>query len=730
MKKFIVSACIIFSAITIGIACTPPPSTSIYYVATAGSDSNDGLAATTGAGGHGPWKTIAKVNSASFPAGSTISFNGGDNFTGCAVFSYATNMASSSAASPITVNSYGTGVATITSNCTGKFSSAVIIDGLSGFNLQNLTIAGGSSTDPPGSYSIWNPSPEGTNYLSGASNTTVGTTFIPNVAGSITDLKFLKASTNTTTTRKLILWSSVGANLAQCTTSAEPTGTQQWIGCHLATAFTVAPGTTYVVSYDLPSNDTFNSVGGCVSRASITCLTTTYTLSGISTFPATPSGSAYFADVVFASTATSGPTPLTSIGVLVTNNRGAGSSSHVTIQNNDISNFSDSLNYEQGEIFVAGDSIPQAKNGAIDSLSILGNNLHGQTVTSPDGMGVNGYGFGQNITNTDYSGNTVYNLGGAPSHFSLGLSPNGVNGGKVTHNLIRDIGANNTTCGGPSGIETYTSNNILIEWNEVYNVKPTTYTTGCDFVGIDFDGGTSNSVARYNYTHGNFGPGYLFFDQNVGGFTWTGNELSENISENDAIDTGSHSGGILNIQSPPPGPFKVYNNTFYNTVNQSASNNQPACINANAAGGAWPAGTTVENNICYLINTNSFGTVTFILSPTAITGATWDNNEYYTTAGAIWRMGATGYTTFAAYKTAMASAGLDQNSITSNPNFTSGGTGGTCTWTPSSGIGPQPCPAGYALAGGSPALSAGYAVTPTPSLNYYGATWARNIGAF
>ena len=51
-----------------------------YYVSPAGSDSNNGTSATS------PWQTIAKVNSFAFPQGSTVSFQGGQTFTGCLTF--------------------------------------------------------------------------------------------------------------------------------------------------------------------------------------------------------------------------------------------------------------------------------------------------------------------------------------------------------------------------------------------------------------------------------------------------------------------------------------------------------------------------------------------------------------------------------------------------------------------------------------------------------------------
>jgi hypothetical protein len=80
-----------------------------YYVSPNGNDNNQGTLPAS------PWQTISKVNSFTFAEGSTVSFEGGQTFTGCLVFN-TTNVPESSASTPFIVNSYGTGAATIFSN--------------------------------------------------------------------------------------------------------------------------------------------------------------------------------------------------------------------------------------------------------------------------------------------------------------------------------------------------------------------------------------------------------------------------------------------------------------------------------------------------------------------------------------------------------------------------------------------------------------------------------------
>ena len=76
-----------------------------YYVSAAGSDSNNGT--TTGT----PWLTLTKVQAGAYHPNDTISFRGGDSFTGCMTFNNS-NVPSSFRTNTFLINSYGTGKAT------------------------------------------------------------------------------------------------------------------------------------------------------------------------------------------------------------------------------------------------------------------------------------------------------------------------------------------------------------------------------------------------------------------------------------------------------------------------------------------------------------------------------------------------------------------------------------------------------------------------------------------
>jgi hypothetical protein len=134
-----------------------------YYVSPTGSDSNNGTSTST------PWKTITHVNSVHFNAGDTILFKGGSSFSGELYFAPGE---SGTAASPITVNSYGTGDATIS----GGSGSAIYAYDAAGFDIFNLTLTGAGAGSNTGS---------GINFYNDDSgNTTLNYVYVNDVTAS------------------------------------------------------------------------------------------------------------------------------------------------------------------------------------------------------------------------------------------------------------------------------------------------------------------------------------------------------------------------------------------------------------------------------------------------------------------------------------------------------------------------------------------------------------------
>src|SRR6266567_5218130 len=495
-----------------------------YYVSPNGDDNNAGTSAAY------PWQTIAKVNNFTFPQGSAVSFEGGQTFTGCLVFNTA-NVPSSSSTTPFTVNSYGTGAATISSNCSGTSAAAITGDNVHGFTIDGLRIVNGGST----------------------------------IYGVL-----LENQTSHSPTQSIVVKNS------------EITG--------------------------------FAPVG--------------------------------------------------------------------TVSNG-------------GEIWIIGYAA-NGNNGPLNNVQILNNTLHGASVTSGDGDGVGGWGYGENITNVLVQGNTIFNLGMPATTPGAGILVNGWSQATVQYNIIHDVGANVTSCGGASGIETYTSNKITVRFNEVYNVQPSpSYTKGCDFDAIDLDGGTTNSVVEYNYTHHNAGSGLLAYVTSPTGYTWGPNTYRYNISEND--DWAKAQGGLFNIgPGNPPNAISIYGNTFFdNVTTQKTLTTSSACFYYGFSGGTWASGSLVADNICVMNNFDKYGrNGNFIYNPNGETGMTLSNNLYYTTGNyPVWRWGGTAYSGISAWT----NAAKETNPVFSDPLFSSPGNGGTCTWTPSGGDGPQPCPQAYQL---------------------------------
>lgn len=113
--------------------------------------------------------------------------------------------------------------------------------------------------------------------------------------------------------------------------------------------------------------------------------------------------------------------------------------------------------------------------------------------------------------------------------------------------------------GGPCGIWSHSSTNVLIQHCEAYNNK----TNGAaDGGGFDLDGGVTNSVIQYCYSHDNDGPGYLMWNYEDAPHALSDNTLRYNISANDCR---KHSYGAIHIGTSglPITNIKIHNNTIY-----------------------------------------------------------------------------------------------------------------------------------------------------------------------
>ena len=182
-----------------------------------------------------------------------------------------------------------------------------------------------------------------------------------------------------------------------------------------------------------------------------------------------------------------------------------------------------------------------------------------------------------------YIGNcSAYRNVGIPdkgSHSGSGIVLAQVDGAIIEHCRAYENGnLNNYEGGGPVGIWAWDANRVVIQFNESHHNR-----TGSskDGAGFDLDGGVTNSVVQYNYSHDNDGAGYLLA-QFEGARPFYGNVLRYNLSVNDG--RRNRYGGIHLWSTGANGG--ITDTTFYaNSVYtaQSADGN-PAAVDCSSEG--------------------------------------------------------------------------------------------------------------------------------------------------
>ena len=214
------------------------------------------------------------------------------------------------------------------------------------------------------------------------------------------------------------------------------------------------------------------------------------------------------------------------------------------------------------------------KSTSIDHVYIGRNRLHGLTgPSSPDNNGMMSIARMANIEHVTVERNSIYDIGGkSVAQGGLGgcegngLVALGMKGAVLRSNVAHDLGGNSDSCGGPGGIWTAQSDDVTIENNEVYRVRPLSPPpeTSCDWVAFDFDYSVTNSKIQYNYSHDNYGAGLLLFGAPG---TWGPNEARYNVSVNDARSTSavrnSKLGGISVGGYNATMALSIYNNTVF-----------------------------------------------------------------------------------------------------------------------------------------------------------------------
>lgn len=138
-----------------------------------------------------------------------------------------------------------------------------------------------------------------------------------------------------------------------------------------------------------------------------------------------------------------------------------------------------------------------------------------------------------------------------------GITLSSVQGGIVERSIAHHNGEHFS---GAAGIWAWDSDQILFQFNESYENK----TVGVDGDGFDFDGGVTNSVMQYNYSHDNDAAGFLLAQYPGAPQAMNHIVIRYNISENDCrkkgygaihVWNGEDTHRISNVQ--------IYQNTIY-----------------------------------------------------------------------------------------------------------------------------------------------------------------------
>jgi hypothetical protein len=193
--------------------------------------------------------------------------------------------------------------------------------------------------------------------------------------------------------------------------------------------------------------------------------------------------------------------------------------------------------------------------------------------------------------------------------------------------------------GGPVGIWGWCCNNLVIQNSESHhNSSGTTKDGG----GFDLDGGCTNSVLQYNYSHDNGGPGYLLA-QYPGAPPMHDLTVRYNVSENDA--RRDNQGAIQLWSSGASGGIQranVHNNTVLLSPTTNGSFPRAVYImNGDISGSA------LRNNV--LKTTSGLPLITCEIT----TGIRLEGNLYWTGAAPIvvqWN--GTTYSSLAAWRSA------------------------------------------------------------------------------
>ncbi|WP_224484392.1 PKD domain-containing protein [Robertkochia aurantiaca] len=276
-------------------------------------------------------------------------------------------------------------------------------------------------------------------------------------------------------------------------------------------------------------------------------------------------------------------------------------------------------------------------------------------------------------------------------HSGNGIVLSDVQNSVIEYSTVYNSGSGNTNCGGPVGIWYYDADQVTIQFNEVYNMSSG---TGCDGGGFDLDGGVTNGVIQYNYSHDNEGPGYLV-GQFTGSRAMNNITLRYNISENDAR-TNLGSITLFNDNTDfAVNNVSIYNNTVY--LNETGGHANSSAIAIVDTGNSLGSNIDFYNNILMVENGAA------LIDISAQHDAGFYGNLYHSTGEFLISYKGSDYTSLDAFRASGNEFLNSENTgVEGDPLFNAPGSGGTI------GFGnPLSALTAYKFSENSPAINAG-----------------------
>lgn len=235
--------------------------------------------------------------------------------------------------------------------------------------------------------------------------------------------------------------------------------------------------------------------------------------------------------------------------------------------------------------------------------------------------------------------------------------------------------------GGPIGIWAWDSDNVVIQFCE----SAGNISSGIDGGGFDLDGGCTDSVIQYCYSHDNEGSGFCYAHFS-GSAPTKNNAIRYSISVNDGTTAATQ--GAINFWGA------VQNSTVHNLLVIGGANSSPLMVRESNG-----SGNKVFNNIFIALNANKR-----VFSSAASTDITYRNNLFWNIDGSAPRFNVAGTvrTGVAAFEAALPAA---TNNLEANPLLQ----GPLSSTAPSLNGATELLPLlqEYALQTGSPAIDAG-----------------------